>query len=165
MRPDQIQEAMNEYFDAMIEIVFRYGGTVDKLMGDGLMVFFGDPEPQQDHALLCVRAAIDMQLQVIAMRERWIEEGKFPIQIRVGINTGIVVVGNMGAARRLSYTALGAEVNLAQRLEANAPVGGILISETTYQEVKGKVPTRPLGQIQVKGYEYPINVHEVVLTD
>jgi len=164
MRPDQIQGAMNEYFDSMIEIVFAYGGTVDKLMGDGLMVFFGDPEPQADHAILCVRAAIDMQLTVLGMRERWIKEGKFPLHIRIGINTGIVVVGNMGSARRLSYTVLGADVNLAQRLEANAPPDGILISEATYQQVKDYVPTRSLGQIRVKGFEQPVKVYEVLVS-
>lgn len=163
MRPDQIQEAMNEYFEAMIEIVFMHGGTVDKLMGDGLMVFFGDPEPQPDHALRCVRAAIDMQLKVMLMRERWVEEGKFPIQLRIGINTGVVVVGNMGSTRRLSYTALGADVNLAQRLEANAPVDGILISEATYRLVKDHVATKALGEIKVKGYDVPVKVYEVLL--
>lgn len=159
--PDQIQKSLNEYFEAMTEIVFNYGGTVDKFIGDGLMVFFGDPEPQSDHAVRCVCAAIDMQKKVRDFRKRWESEGKMPVQVRIGINTGEVVVGNMGSARRLSYTVLGSDVNLAQRLEANAPVDGIMISQRTYDLVKDQVLARPLGQIQVKGFDQPITVYEV----
>ena len=146
-----------------MDIVFKYGGTVDKLIGDGLMVFFGDPEPQEDHALRCVNAAIEMQKKVSEMKSRWETEGKMPIQIRVGINTAIVVVGNMGSARRLSYTALGSGVNLAQRLETNAPVGGIMISQRTYELVKDHVAARSLGEIPVKGLDKPVAVYEIVL--
>lgn len=163
MTPDQIQKRLNEYFEAMVEIVFRHEGTVDKYIGDGLMVFFGDPEPQPDHALRCVLAAVDMQKKVRELKEKWQKEGAFPIRIRVGINTGEVVVGNMGSARHLSYTVLGSAVNLAQRLESNAPVEGIMISQRTYDLVKDHVPTRSLGQIQVKGIEAPISVYEVLV--
>jgi adenylate cyclase len=126
------------------------------------MVFFGDPEPQPDHALRCVRAAIDMQKKVRDLKEKWEREGRIPIRIRIGINTGVVVVGNMGSARRLSYTVLGAAVNLAQRLESNAPVDGILISERTYELVKDQVPTLSPGSIKVKGIDEPVTVYEVI---
>ena len=162
---DEIQRLLNEYFDAMVEIVFQHQGTVDKFIGDGLMVFFGDPEPQEDHALRCVRAAIDMQRKVRQLRTKWEEQGSMPLQIRIGINTGSVVVGNMGSARRLSYTVLGSPVNLAQRLESNAPVGGILVSRRTYDLVKDHVGTRPLGSIQVKGLQELIEVYEVLLDE
>jgi adenylate cyclase len=161
MTPDEIQKALNEYFEAMVEIVFKYEGTVDKFIGDGLMVFFGDPEDQPDHALRCVRAAVEMQQKTRALREQWEQEGKFPLQIRIGINSGPVVVGNMGSARRLSYTVLGSDVNLAQRLESNAPVGGVLISQRTYELIKGEIPARPLDPIMVKGLNAPIIVYEV----
>lgn len=163
MEPDEIQRLLNEYFDAMVEIVFKYDGTVDKFIGDGLMVFFGDPEPQDDHALRCVRAAMEMQAKVRQLKEKWEAERRMPIQIRIGINTGKVVVGNMGSARRLSYTVLGAPVNLAQRLEASAPVGGILISARTNELVRPQVQTRSLGSIQVKGLTEGIPVYEVVM--
>jgi adenylate cyclase len=160
--PDEIQRLLNEYFDRMVEIVFRHGGTVDKFMGDGLMVFFGDPEPQEDHALRAVRAAIDMQRSVHELQARWETQGRLPIRIRIGINTGPVVVGNMGSARRLSYTVIGAAVNLAQRLEANAPAGGILIAERTREQLSPQFATKPLGSIVVKGLDEPVTVHEVL---
>ncbi len=163
LTPAQIQHFLNEYFEAMVEVVFSHQGTVDKYIGDGLMVFFGDPEPQSDHALRCVRAAIEMQKKTGELREKWRQSGGFPIAIRIGINSGEVVVGNMGSARRLAYTVLGSAVNLAQRLETNAPVGGILIAERTYDLVKEEVPARPVGPLQVKGFETPISAYEVLL--
>ncbi len=163
MTPDHVQRLLNEYFDAMTEIVFKYQGTVDKFMGDGMMVFFGDPETQPDHALLCVRAAIDMQRKVREIKAKWEKQGDMPIKIRIGINTDTVVVGNMGSARRLSYTVLGSGVNLAQRLESNAPVGGIMISERTNDLVKDDIPTHALGKIKVKGFDEAVSVYEVLV--
>jgi adenylate cyclase len=165
LAPDEIQSLLNEYFAAMVEILFKYEGTVDKFIGDGLMVFFGDPEPQPDHALRCVRAAIEMQKRCRELKKRWVQQGKFPLMVRVGINTGRVVVGNMGYERRLSYTALGADVNLAQRLEANAPVEGILISESTYKQVRESIKTHRLEPIKVKGFDQPISVYEVCVDE
>jgi adenylate cyclase len=165
MSPDEIQKMLNEYFEAMVDIVFKFNGTVDKFIGDGLMVFFGDPEPQEDHALRCVQTAIEMQRKCRELKARWEKDGKMPLQIRIGINTGNVVVGNMGSARRLSYTVLGADVNLAQRLESNAPIGGIMISQRTYELVNKNVKTRPLGDVKVKGLETPLPVYEVLVED
>ncbi|HLF19939.1 MAG TPA: adenylate/guanylate cyclase domain-containing protein, partial [Bacteroidota bacterium] len=163
MSPEAIQKSLDEYFGAMVDIVFKYEGTVDKFIGDGLMVFYGDPEPQSDHALRCVRAAMEMQKKCRELKAKWESEGKFPLKIRIGINTGPVVVGNMGSSKRLSYTVLGSDVNLTQRLEANAPVEGIMISQRTYDLVKDHVPTRPLEPIKVKGLDQPIAVYEVLV--
>jgi adenylate cyclase len=164
MTPEEISTTLNEYFEAMTDIVFKYGGTVDKFIGDGLMVFYGAPEPQADHALRCVKAAMEMQLKCRELRAKWEPAGRLPLRIRIGINTGEVVVGDLGSARRMEYTVLGSDVNLAQRLESNAPVEGIMISESTYRHVKDKVPIRALAPITVKGLETPIVVYEV-LTD
>ncbi len=161
LTPEQIQKSLNEYFDSMVEIVFRHEGTVDKYIGDGLMVFFGDPDPQEDHALRAVRAARDMQKKVRELDAAWARDGGMPLKIRIGINTGEVVVGNMGSKKRLSYTVLGSAVNLAQRLESNAPVGGILVSRRTYELVRDHVPSRSLGEIRVKGLETPVPVYEI----
>ncbi len=163
MSPDQIKNLLNEYFEAMTEIVFKHGGTVDKFIGDGLMVFFGDPEAQPDHALRAARASIEMQRRVAELRSAWRQRGDMPIEIRIGINTGPVVVGNMGSARRLSYTVLGSHVNLAQRLESNAPVGGVLVGAATWNLIKDEIPARPMGDIQVKGIDEPVSVYELLL--
>jgi adenylate cyclase len=162
--PEEISTTLNEYFGAMTEIVFTYGGTVDKFIGDGLMVFYGAPEPQPDHALRCVKAAIEMQKKCRELKALWEPLGRLPLKVRIGINTGEVVVGDLGSAKRMEYTVLGSNVNLAQRLESNAPVEGILISDSTYHHVKNDVPTRKVEPILVKGLSTPITVYEV-LTD
>jgi adenylate cyclase len=159
--PDRIRAFLNEYFETMVDVVFAYKGTVDKYIGDGLMVFFGDPEPAPDHALRGVRAAIDMQSRARELSAKWAGEGGFPVRIRVGINTGEVVVGNMGSSRRLSYTVLGSAVNFAKRLESSAPVNGILMSERTRDLVAPHISTRLFGEIHVKGMESPVRAYEV----
>jgi adenylate cyclase len=161
MSPDQIQNFLAEYFDAMVQIVFKYEGTVDKYIGDGLMVFFGAPEPQSDHAVRCVKAAIEMQIQCRVLKEKWVQEGLFPLKIRIGINTGDVVVGNMGTGKKLAYTVLGSDVNLANRLESNAPVEGIMISRSTYDLIKDEIKTLPHEPVLVKGLDTPIEVFTV----
>jgi adenylate cyclase len=161
MAPDQIQNFLAEYFDAMVQIVFKYEGTVDKYIGDGLMVFFGAPEPQTDHAVRCANAAIEMQKKCRELKEKWVREGLFPIMIRIGINTGEVVVGNMGTRKKLAYTVLGSDVNLANRLESNAPVEGIMISRRTYELIKDEIPTLPHEPVLVKGLDTPIEVYTI----
>lgn len=164
--PDRIRKFLNEYFEAMVEIVFQHRGTVDKFIGDGLMVFFGDPEPLPDHATRAVRAALEMQRKARELDAAWKERGEgIPLEIRIGVNTGEVVVGNMGSSRHLSYTVLGADVNLAQRLESNAHPGGILISRRTRELLDPGVKSRYRGEITVKGIVEPIPVHDVVVDD
>ena len=159
--PDRIRGFLNEYFETMVEVVFTHKGTVDKYIGDGMMVFFGDPEPAPDHALRSVRAAIEMQNKARVLSAKWAREGGFPVGVRIGINTGEVVVGNMGSSRRLSYTVLGSAVNLAKRLETNAPVDGILISQRTRDLVAPFISTRFFGEINVKGIQDPVRAYEV----
>ncbi|MGO9020952.1 MAG: CHASE2 domain-containing protein [Syntrophobacteraceae bacterium] len=159
--PDRIRGFLNDYFETMVEVVFTYKGTVDKYIGDGLMVFFGDPEPSPDHALRSVQAAIGMQNKARELNAKWAAEGGFPLRVRIGINTGEVVVGNMGSSRRLSYTVLGSAVNLAKRLESSAPVDGILISQSTRDLVAPFISTRLFGEIRVKGIEAPVRAYQV----
>jgi adenylate cyclase len=159
--PDRIRGFLNDYFETMVEVVFTYKGTVDKYIGDGMMVFFGDPEPAPDHALRSVQAAIEMQIKARELSAKWAGEGGFPVHVRIGINTGEVVVGNMGSSRRLSYTVLGSAVNLAKRLESSAPVDGILISQSTRDLVAPFISTRLFGEINVKGIEDPVRAYEV----
>lgn len=161
MDPDRVQRLLNDYFGVMTDVVFNHQGTVDKFIGDGLMVFFGDPDPQPDHALRCVRAALDMQEKVRENHARWREIGGIDLRIRIGISTGMAVAGNMGSARRLSYTVIGATVNLAQRLESKAPEGGILISQRTRDLVADQVAVGEVRHIRLKGYEAFVPVYEV----
>ena len=157
MTPDETRQFLNDHFSAMVDIAFDHGGTVDKFIGDGLMVFFGDPEDQPDHAVRAVRSAIAMQRKAAEIGAR-LARG---YAVRIGINTDVVTVGNMGAPRRLSYTVIGAGVNLAQRLETHAPPGGILISARTRELVDGAIPSVSRGAIPIKGLADTVSVYEV----
>lgn len=162
LSPDQIRAYLNEYFETMVEIVFRHGGTVDKYLGDGLMAFFGDPEPMENHAARCVLAAVEMQAAVGRMRPEWLERADFPLEVRIGVHTGEVVVGNMGSSRRWSYTVLGKAVNLTQRLEAAAPPGGILLSAQTAERLGGGIPLRYYRHLRLKGITEEVLTYLVV---
>jgi adenylate cyclase len=155
--PERVQQFLNEYFDRMVTIAFDNGGTVDKFIGDGLMVFFNDPDDQADHAARAVRCALAMQDAIVSIRSAR-GEGDPPLQVRIGVHTGTAVVGNLGSERRLSYTAVGAAVNLAQRLEAAAPPGGILVSEATARLVEGDLRVAPAGELRLKGFDQPVTV-------
>lgn len=162
VEPEEIQRYLNEYFEEMTSIVFEYDGTLDKFMGDGLMVFFGDMVNQIDHAKKAVTCAVAMQERIKCLQEIWEGQGRPTFQVRIGINTGWVTVGNMGSKRRMSYTVIGREVNLAQRLESAAPPGGILISQRTYSLVKEDVKAEDRGEIMVKGRSEPVKVYTVL---
>jgi adenylate cyclase len=161
--PDIIHHTLNEYFELMTEIVFRNEGTVDKFIGDGLMAFFGDPLEQPDHALRAVRSGIEMQQSVRALRARWEAAGGMPIHIRIGINSGEVVVGDMGSQRIMAYTAIGSHINLGSRLESKAPIDGVLVSAPVYERVKGEVATRFAGRITAKGITEDFDTYEVIV--
>jgi adenylate cyclase len=161
--PEAIHRTLNEYFELMTEIVFRNEGTVDKFIGDGLMAFFGDPLAQADHALRAVRSGIEMQQAVRGLRARWEAEGRMPIHIRIGINSGEMVVGDMGSRRIMAYTAIGANVNLGSRLESKSPIDGVLVSAPVYQAVKDAVATRFAGKITAKGISEDFETYEVIV--
>jgi adenylate cyclase len=134
----------------MSEIVFRNEGMVDNFIGDGPMMFFGDPLPQPDHASRAVCTAIEMQQAVRTLREHWQADGRMPIRIRNGINSGEAAVGDMGSKRIGTYTAIGSNVNLCSRLDGKAPVDGILVSAPVYETVKATVAARFAGRTTVK---------------
>jgi adenylate cyclase len=161
--PGAIRSTLNEYFEVMTEIVFRQEGTVDKFIGDGLMAFFGDPLPQADHPLRAVRAAIEMQQAMRGLRERWQAEARAPLHIRIGINTGEAIVGDMGSRRIMAYTAIGANVNLGSRLEGKAAVDGVLVSAPVHHAVKDAVQTRFAGRITAKGISDDFETWEVIV--
>ncbi len=162
LSPDEILAILREYLDAMTHLIFKYEGTVDKIMGDGIMAFFGDPIEQPKHPFKAVCTAMDMQIEVARLVTKWESEGKSGLKIRIGIATGDVFVGNIGSKEHLEYTVLGPNVNLASRLETKAPAGGILISRETYLDVQDQVVCRPVGGLELKGYRNAYTAYQVL---
>lgn len=160
--PQQVVRFLNEYFTVMTDIVFEHHGTLDKFIGDAIMAVFGAPVSVPDHARNAVNAALAMQKESRRLAEKAAKEGGKGFQVRMGINSGEVVAGNIGSPSRLDYTVIGDTVNLASRLEPLATKGGILISEATYQFVKDLVKVNKLPPVQVKGRTGEVEVYEVL---
>lgn len=166
MEPEDLTNLLNSYLSEMSEIADQYGGTLDKYIGDGIMIFFGDPESKgvREDALACVRMAVAMQQRLDELNSKWQSEGvNATLKLRIGIHTGYAAVGNFGSESRMNYTIVGGAVNLASRLEGQADVGGILISADTYNLVKDDIPCERRGEIKVKGISYPIETFRIVL--
>jgi adenylate cyclase len=163
MPPEQLVGLLNEYLSAMTEIIFRNNGTLDKYEGDAVMAFWGAPIPQNDHALRACISALQMQEALAKIRESWARQQKPMLHMRIGINTGEMVVGNMGGRRKFDYTVIGDSVNLASRLEgANKQYRTlVLASERTYELVKHRIIGRELDLISVKGRLEPIRIYEL----
>jgi adenylate cyclase len=161
MEPQQIVELLNEYFTEMTDLIFENGGTLDKYLGDGIMAVFGAPITRPDDALRSVRTAIDMQRTLARLNRSWESRGQAALRAGIGVNTGAVTAGNIGSTKRMDYTVIGDAVNLASRLCANAAGGQILVSESTYAELKGSLPAKRLDPIRIKGKETPVAVYEI----
>ena len=162
MEPQDVQHLLSEYFTEMTHILFKHEGTLDKFMGDAIMAFFGNPEPQPDHARRAVLMALEMQEAVARLNQKWTAAGRRTIGVGMGINTGEVTVGNLGSKDFLDYTVIGDAVNLACRLEEGAKAGEILITQATYDDVKDAVEVEPLEPIRVKGKSHPIPIYRVL---
>jgi adenylate cyclase len=159
--PRETNIILNQYFSTMTEIIFSYEGTLDKYIGDGLMAVFGAPMEREDDEERAILAAKEMKRQLAVMMA--IQEGsRKKFDIRIGINTGRVVAGNIGSPRRLDYTVIGDPVNIASRLESIAKPNQILIGEETYRAVKGKFKIKKIGPKKVKGKSAEIMVYEVM---
>ena len=164
LQPEDLTKYLNEYFSEMTEIAINCGGTIDKYIGDAMMVFFGDPETkgERDDARACVEMSLQMQDRMKFLKTKWEREGfANPFQIRMGINTGYCNVGNFGSNQRLTYTIIGAEVNLAQRLETSAEANGILISYETFAHVQDMVNAQQLESFQMKGISREIKIFKI----
>jgi len=162
MEPEETTSILNEYLDEMTKIIYRLNGTIDKFMGDGIMIFFGDPVPQDDHALRTVRCALDMNKRLEELQRKWFPAGENNLSIGIGINTGYVTVGNFGSSERMEYTVIGNQVNLASRLQAIAGPGEILISAQTFGLVNENIKAQNLGSHVFKGFARPIDVFKVL---
>jgi adenylate cyclase len=160
--PDEVAARLNEYFAAMTPLVEKHGGTLDKFIGDCVMVFFGAPAADEKHALHAVQMALDMQQEMNRLNEAWSKRGYDPLHIGIGIHTGFVTVGNFGSSDFLDYTVIGRAVNLAARIESQAEGGKVLISSRTHSLVRDEVKIIPHQELTLKGIPEPQVVWEVV---
>jgi adenylate cyclase len=154
LQPEQITQLLNEYFTEMSQIAHEHGGTIDKFIGDAMLIFFGDPETRGDRAdaQACLRMAWGMQRRLLELNAKWRAAGiEHPFKSRMGINSGYCNVGNFGSSDRMDYTIIGAEANLAARLQAIAEPGGIVISYETFALVSDVIAAHPLPPITMKG--------------
>jgi adenylate cyclase len=164
LTPDELVRLLNEYLGAMTDIVFASYGTLDKYIGDAIMAFWGSPYPQTDHAFRGCYCALEMSRGLAKLNSKWKQEGRSPIAIGIGLNTGPVNVGNMGSEKRLAWTVMGDNVNLASRLEGITKQYQIqiVISEGTYRQVGTHFVCRELDKIKVKGKNHPVNIYELL---
>ncbi|MGC5325865.1 CHASE2 domain-containing protein [Brevibacillus sp. SYSU BS000544] len=162
IQPEEVIQVLNEYLDLCTKAVFQFDGTLDKFIGDGVMAIFGAPNSLENHPELAVRAALEMKKGSSALVEKLTAKYGYAVSFGIGINTGDAVIGNIGSQNRLDYTAIGDNVNMAARLESNAKPGQILISSSTYEQVKDLFDILPLGEIKVKGKEKPVAIYQVV---
>lgn len=162
--PELLSAVLNSYLTRMSEIALKYGGTIDKFVGDAVMVFFGAPEFDDDvsHAQRCVQMALEMREALHQLRPEWKLKGiNRELRVRAGINTGYCTVGNFGSEHRMDYTIIGGQVNLAARLQSAAPADGIYISKGTYSLVEDFVTAVYIGEKQVKGIHEPVEIWEL----
>ncbi|MCB9796162.1 MAG: adenylate/guanylate cyclase domain-containing protein [Alphaproteobacteria bacterium] len=159
VEPEVLSDVLNRYLELMVEIATRWGATIDKFIGDAVMVFFGDDDETtpEEGAWRCARMAMEMQVDVGRLLDAMSLGAPRPLRTRMGINTGVATVGNFGSVKhRMSYTAIGSTVNIASRLESAAPPGGVLISGSTYHLIADRVRVEPKGPQRLKGVSHPV---------
>lgn len=164
MAPENLVKFLNEYLSKMTDIIFKYDGLLDKYIGDAIMAIWGAPIDQPDHPLRACYTALDMVAELSILREKWRDQGMPALNIGIGINTGLMVVGNMGSEKRFDYTVMGDSVNLGSRLEGLNKLYGtsIIVSEFTYSLVKEEILGRELDLVRVKGKEQPVRIYELL---
>jgi len=162
-KPEEVAEFLSNFFSAAVDAIFAYGGTLDKFIGDAVMAFFGAPIPQDDHADRAILAGMMMQERIGEWNAEREKSDLPPVRIRVGINSGPAVVGNVGTEKRVDYTVLGSSVNIASRLESGvAKPGQLVISQNTLDRVVGSFQTEPLGEFALKGLQQKMPVFAVI---
>ncbi|HEY9635584.1 MAG TPA: adenylate/guanylate cyclase domain-containing protein [Coleofasciculaceae cyanobacterium] len=164
LEAEEVVGMLNEYFESMVEVIFKYKGTLDKYIGDAIMAVFGSPLPLTDHAWRSVQTAVEMRHRLVEFNERRLACNKEPIKIGIGINSDSVISGNIGSSKRMEFTAIGDGVNLGSRLESASKQYGcdIIISEYTFQPCKDLIWHRELDCIRVKGKNAPVKIYQLV---
>ena len=164
LEPERLAELINTYLSDMTEIAISNGGTIDKFIGDAIMVFFGDPDSSGEEvdALRCLKMAFEMQEKIKSISRVWQSKKGIPggLNVRMGIATGYCTVGNFGSNQRLDYTALGSPVNMAARLEAICPLGGVLMTQATANILSDKVKSEFFDDFNIKGFSKPVPVYK-----
>ena len=167
LESEEITAMLNFYLTEMSEIALEFGGTIDKYVGDAIVIFFGDPESAgvKEDAIKCVKMAIKMQKKMGELESQWAKNFglKEPLKMRIGINTGYCTVGNFGSKNRLDYTVIGGQVNLASRLESISKPGSIYISFDTFSQVSDDISCVEAETVHVKGIKERVRVYEVLL--
>ena len=166
LESEELTSLINFYLNEMSTIALKYGGTIDKYIGDAILIFFGDPETKgyAEDATNCLKMAIEMQQKMQELTNVWGKNFglKTALSIRIGINTGFCTVGNFGSENRLDYTVIGSPVNLASRLESSAQPNKIIVSEETYLLVRDLFELEEVGEIKLKGISRPVKYFEVI---
>jgi class 3 adenylate cyclase len=175
IEPEELTSLLNAYLTEMSEIALDHGGTIDKFIGDGMMVFFGAPRLDDEsergpsaidraNAVACVKMAIAMRERMAELRDEWSMKGvEYPLDIRIGVNSGYCTVGNFGSPKKLDYTAIGREVNLASRIEGLAPMREILVSHATWGLVREEIECEFHDEVSdIKGFQRPVRVYRVL---
>jgi adenylate cyclase len=164
LEAEEVVGMLNEYFESMVEAIFKYKGTLDKYIGDAIMAVFGSPLPLTDHAWRAVQTALEMRHRLEDFNVRRVASNKVPIRIGIGINSDSVISGNIGSSKRMEFTAIGDGVNLGSRLESASKQYGcdIIISEHTYKPCAPQVCVRELDKIRVKGKNQPVSIFELI---
>ncbi len=161
LRVEQIVYILNRYFSVMTEVVIQFDGIIDKFSGDEIMVVFGAPIHHDDDPFRAVKMGIEMSNRLKQLNVEFKKEAIEEIQIGIGINTGVAIAGNIGSEKRLNYSVIGDDVNLASRLVSHAKAGEIIISDATYEIVKSEFHCSTLGEVQVKGKSKPVQMYVV----
>ncbi|BAY07167.1 adenylate/guanylate cyclase domain-containing protein [Calothrix sp. NIES-2098] len=164
MQPRQVIAMLNEYFEVMVEeIVFRYEGTLEKYIGDALFAIWGAPYRKADDPERAIQAAIDMQWAVLRLNQQWVQQGKQPIQIHIGLNTGKVAAGNIGSDKLIQYATIGDTTNVTSRICNVAQAGEIVISQATFDRLKAmNLPFEKMPLVQVKGQDQPLQLYRLL---
>lgn len=162
LSPEQLLDMLHTYFRFMVPIVQKHGGTVNKLIGDSLMAFFGDPLPSDDHAERAALAALEMQHAMDAITQEWRAYGIDSLKIGIGLNTGPVVVGDIGSESVHAYTVLGRHVNVASQIETDCPDGAIYLSNRTYQQIHSRFACELVGERPYRHLESPMPIYRLM---
>ena len=161
---EEVSQLLNEYFSEIEPVINKYNGVINKFIGDAVLVIFGDPVQDKDHAKKAVKCAYELTNKVKKIQEKWLEEGKPKIDIGIGINTGDAFVGNVGTQNRFEYTVIGDTVNIASRIEGYNRIykTHLLISQNTYNKLSHIVDVIKIREVDLKGKSQKINIYEVL---